>query len=50
MNELLLTIFIYLFGTCENLGQEMEAHGIQSVSEVFNPNQADLIRDVCGYE
>ena len=47
MNELLLTMFIYLYGTCESIKVELENHGIQSVSDVYQPQEALLIEDVC---
>lgn len=47
MNELLLTLFIYLYGTCDSIKLELEAHGIQSVSDVYQPQEALLIEDVC---
>lgn len=47
MNELLLTMFIYLYGTCESIKVELETHGIQSVSDVYQPQEALLIEDVC---
>ena len=47
MNELLLTLFIYLYGTCDSIKLELEAHGIQSVSDVYQPQEVLLIGDVC---
>lgn len=49
MTELLLTMFIYLYGTCDSIKVELENHGIQSISDVFEPEQAELIKDVCQY-
>lgn len=50
MTELLLTMFIYLYGTCDNIKLELENHGIQSVSDVYEPQEALLIEDVCNIE
>lgn len=47
MNELLLTMFIYLYGTCDSIKVELENHGIQSISDVYEPEEALLIGDVC---
>lgn len=47
MNELLLTMFIYLYGTCDSIKLELEAHGIQSISDVYEAQEAQLIGDVC---
>jgi hypothetical protein len=47
MTELLLTLFIYLYGTCDSIKVELEAHGIQSISDVYQPQEALLIGDVC---
>lgn len=47
MNELLLTMFIYLYGTCDSIKVELENHGIQSVSDVYTPEESQLIGEVC---
>jgi hypothetical protein len=47
MNELLLTMFIYLYGPCDAIKLELEAHGIQSVSDVYEPEAAELITEQC---
>lgn len=50
MNELILTAIIYLYGSCADLSREMDAHGVQSVSDIYDQEAATLIVDVCGFE